>query len=197
MQSSSQTTNDSLIWLTSQTPEIVSLCLLQIVGSDNPAVDLANVVSQQRLQHLHARITPVDSIVSRSPWIPTPLAAQLALANPSTYPWLSVEESLGWYAASSDSESKPRANLNQVSEDLSLMLSTGFDVHSWTSVSMPKELSAALLGLYLRVEHPLYGFFDADLLVRDLARPPIQPSSSLLLTAILLWTSVSCPCCRR
>lgn len=53
------------------------------------------------------------------------------------------------------------------------------------------ELAASLISSYLKVEHPVYGFFDAELVLRDLLSHDVQYCTSSLVNALLFWTSVS------
>lgn len=63
-------------------------------------------------------------------------------------------------------------------------------VADWTPVPVSDELAACLISTYLRVEHPMYGFFDAALFLRDLCSKQTRFCSPLLVNALLFWTSV-------
>lgn len=64
-------------------------------------------------------------------------------------------------------------------------------IRYWTTVPIPDDLAADLLSTFLRVEQPVYGFFQPDLFIRDLVGQEDRFCSSLLVNAVLFWSSVS------
>lgn len=64
-------------------------------------------------------------------------------------------------------------------------------IHFWTQVPITDVLAAELLSSYFRVEHPVYGFFDEHLFIKDLLSQDVQFCSPLLVNAILFWACVS------
>ena len=60
----------------------------------------------------------------------------------------------------------------------------------WTAVPIQSAHAATLISHYLEIDHPLLGFFDADLFVRDLVDQRIEFCSSLLVSAVLFWACV-------
>ena len=55
----------------------------------------------------------------------------------------------------------------------------------WTRVPISDELAARALSHYLEVEHPILGFFDADLFLEDLVNERLQFCSSFLFSALM------------
>lgn len=64
-------------------------------------------------------------------------------------------------------------------------------IRFWTTVPISNELAASIISTYLEVEHPIYGFFDANLFLQDLVNQEVQHCSPLLLNSTLFWACVS------
>lgn len=61
----------------------------------------------------------------------------------------------------------------------------------WTTVPIPNDLAAAAISLYLQTDHPLLGFFDADIFLEDLVEGRSRYCSPLLVSSLLFWALVS------
>ncbi|KXS95895.1 hypothetical protein AC578_2640 [Pseudocercospora eumusae] len=64
-------------------------------------------------------------------------------------------------------------------------------IHHWTAVQIPDHLAAHMISWYLRNDHPIFGFFCADLFVRDLVSYRERYCSKLLVHVVLLWACSS------
>ena len=63
------------------------------------------------------------------------------------------------------------------------------EVQRWTTVAITNAYAARAISFYLTNEHPVLGFFDADLLVRDMVgEGPF--CTRLLATSLLAWACV-------
>jgi len=65
------------------------------------------------------------------------------------------------------------------------------DMSVWTTVPIPNDLAAAVISLYLKIDHPLLGFFDADVFLEDLLEGRSRHCSTLLVSSLLFWALVS------
>ena len=65
------------------------------------------------------------------------------------------------------------------------------DMSMWTTVPIPNDLAAAAISLYLQTDHPLLGFFDADVFLEDLLKGRPRYCSTLLVSSLLFWVLVS------
>ena len=65
------------------------------------------------------------------------------------------------------------------------------DMSMWTTVPIPNDLAAAAISLYLQTDHPLLGFFDADVFLEDLVADRSRYCSTLLVSSLLFWALVS------
>jgi hypothetical protein len=65
------------------------------------------------------------------------------------------------------------------------------DMSMWTTVPISNDLAAAAISLYLQIDHPLLGFFDADVFLEDLLAGRPRYCSTLLVSALLFWALVS------
>ncbi|KHN96822.1 uncharacterized protein MAM_05378 [Metarhizium album ARSEF 1941] len=61
------------------------------------------------------------------------------------------------------------------------------NITEWTDVSVTSELAAHAISLYLETDHPLLGFFEPDLFIRDLVNGGTVYCSSLLVNSLLYW----------
>ncbi|KAL1866839.1 hypothetical protein Daus18300_006542 [Diaporthe australafricana] len=60
-------------------------------------------------------------------------------------------------------------------------------IRSWTQVPISNELAARLIDFYLTGDHPILGFFDANLFLGDLVAHKTEFCSPLLLSAVLCF----------
>ena len=65
------------------------------------------------------------------------------------------------------------------------------DMSVWTTIPIPNDLAAAAISLYLQTDHPLLGFFDADVFLEDLLEGRSRYCSTLLVSSLLFWALVS------
>ena len=65
------------------------------------------------------------------------------------------------------------------------------DMSMWTIIPIPNDLAAAAISLYLETDHPLLGFFDADVFLEDLLAGRSRYCSTLLVSSVLFWALVS------
>ena len=63
----------------------------------------------------------------------------------------------------------------------------------WTSVPVENAIASGALLRYFKIDHPFFGFFDADLFLRDLAQYRSPFCSVFLVNALLLFACVSLP----
>lgn len=57
----------------------------------------------------------------------------------------------------------------------------------WTTAPVSDRLAAELFSAFLEVELPVYGFFDSELFVHDLAMQDMRFCSPLLVNSVLFW----------
>ncbi|KAK3996253.1 hypothetical protein QBC44DRAFT_232493 [Cladorrhinum sp. PSN332] len=57
----------------------------------------------------------------------------------------------------------------------------------WTNIAIDNDLAAELISRYLLTDHPMLGFFDAELFLNDLATNGDNYCSPALVAAILAW----------
>ncbi|KAK8869271.1 conidial development fluffy [Apiospora arundinis] len=62
----------------------------------------------------------------------------------------------------------------------------------WTSVPISNEFAATVISIYLEVDHPFYGLFDADLFLTDLVNREITFCSPFLVSTLLSQTCYAC-----
>lgn len=62
---------------------------------------------------------------------------------------------------------------------------------SWIEVPFSDVYASNLISRYLTTDHPVLGFFDADLFVKDLIDKRARFCSPLLVSAVLFWACVS------
>lgn len=60
----------------------------------------------------------------------------------------------------------------------------------WTSVSIPNDLAARIISLYLETDHPLPGAFDPNLFIEDLVNCRLRHCGGLLVSALMYWGCV-------
>ncbi|KAL1867156.1 hypothetical protein VTK73DRAFT_4318 [Phialemonium thermophilum] len=60
-------------------------------------------------------------------------------------------------------------------------------ISRWTQVPITNDLAARIVSHYLETDHPLLGFFDADLFIRDLVSEGTYFCTGLLVNALLAW----------
>ncbi|ORY16396.1 hypothetical protein BCR34DRAFT_597685 [Clohesyomyces aquaticus] len=61
------------------------------------------------------------------------------------------------------------------------------NARQWTAIPVPNATVAAAISQYLMHDHPLSGFFDADLFIRDLVEPSNMFCSRLLFHALMAF----------
>jgi hypothetical protein len=61
----------------------------------------------------------------------------------------------------------------------------------WTDVPITNDEAIRVASLYLEIDHPLLGLFDADLFVQDLVSGRSRFCSRFLVEAFLSWAFVS------
>ncbi|EXK25623.1 hypothetical protein FOMG_17724 [Fusarium oxysporum f. sp. melonis 26406] len=106
-----------------------------------------------------------DSEASQSP----PVAGASSSSDPSSNP----------FCARSPTKS-PVAMLHRCDERLEEI-----NMCFWTSVSIPNDLAASIISLYLEIDHPLLGTFDPNLFIDDLVNCRLRRCSGLLISALM------------
>jgi hypothetical protein len=69
----------------------------------------------------------------------------------------------------------------------------GLQISLWTDVPISNKLAESAVAYYLETEHPITGFFDADLFLHDLLNCRLSFCSRLLVSSLLHFSCV----CRR
>jgi hypothetical protein len=67
-------------------------------------------------------------------------------------------------------------------------------VRYWTRIPIDDQLAAQAISHFLEVDHPILGFFDADLFLRDLVDQRLDFCSSFLFGSVM---SLACVCLQR
>ncbi|KAM0713464.1 hypothetical protein Q7P37_010426 [Cladosporium fusiforme] len=62
----------------------------------------------------------------------------------------------------------------------------------WTEVQLPRGDAIRLIMYFLENDHPVLGFFDAELFVHDLVTGCREFCSSFLVNCVLYWSCISC-----
>jgi hypothetical protein len=70
---------------------------------------------------------------------------------------------------------------------------TNLDIKYWSPVPISNEDAAALISLYLQVDHAFLGFFSADLFLSDLIHHKSDYCSAFLVSSVLYLGCVSAP----
>lgn len=65
------------------------------------------------------------------------------------------------------------------------------DMSMWTTVPISNDLATAAISLSIQIDHPLLGFFDADVSLGDLLVGRPRYCSKLLVSALLFWALLS------
>lgn len=65
------------------------------------------------------------------------------------------------------------------------------DVRFWTKVPITNEFAARVISRYLELDHPIFGFFDADLFLSDLVNKRTDYCSPFLVSSLLCFACVS------
>lgn len=103
-------------------------------------------------------------------------------------------------------DSDPQMRMGSESTDLS-SLSSGpargleytdprlhsLDIGFWTAVPVSDDYAAGAISLYLETDHPIIGFFDAQLFVGDLVHRRFKFCSPFLVSSLLSFASVWFP----
>ncbi|OLN86765.1 hypothetical protein CCHL11_03861 [Colletotrichum chlorophyti] len=62
------------------------------------------------------------------------------------------------------------------------------DIVYWTTVSIDRRIAAGIISSYVRTDHPIWGYLNVDLFIRDLMEKGFDYCSPFLLNAMLLRT---------
>lgn len=175
--------NDSLEWLMTQSKQNIGLYIHQLIGAENPADRLCELIAVERTTLASSQLSPVKSILGNSPLFQTQFDIEISSRAPFTYPWLDVDYFRHDSSQLLDSKQAdyPRVTLSRDNSNM----------RYWSAVPVSEDLAASLILQFLRVEHPIYGFIDADLFSQDLFARRLDFCSPLLVNAILFWSSVS------
>lgn len=65
------------------------------------------------------------------------------------------------------------------------------EIGYWTRVPISNELAAGAISMFLETNHPVLGFFDADVFLNDLIDHKLQFCSAFLVHALLSYACVS------
>lgn len=65
------------------------------------------------------------------------------------------------------------------------------NLRQWTEVSISDGLAAKMISLYLETDHPILGFFDADLFITALCGGLSNFCSPFLVSSLFYWICVS------
>jgi hypothetical protein len=131
------------------------------------------------------------------PWIETGTELDLVMLHPTTYPILeppspSSIASASLLGGSTQSTSSSRTPMSPSEPsaycDPRLELLT---VSYWTQIPIDNGLAAQTISHFLQTDHPVLGFFDADLFLRDLVGQGSNFCSSFLFHSVM---SLACVC---
>jgi hypothetical protein len=61
----------------------------------------------------------------------------------------------------------------------------------WTNVEITNHLAAVVISSYLETDHPMCGFFSAELFMRDLTKLNLEYCSAFLVSSLLAFACVS------
>lgn len=131
------------------------------------------------------------------PWTETSTGFELAMLHPMTYPILeppspSSIASASLLGGSTQSTSSSHTPISPSEPnaycDPRLELLT---VSYWTQIPIDNGLAARTISHFLQTNHPVLGFFDADLFLRDLVGQGLNFCSSFLFHSVM---SLACVC---
>jgi hypothetical protein len=66
----------------------------------------------------------------------------------------------------------------------------GLNIQYWTSVPISNFFAMCAISMYLQVDHPFLGYFDADLFIRDLVEKRRDYCSEFLVAGLLYYACV-------
>lgn len=161
-------------------------------------------MAEERAKHVSPEITEQQVLIASSPLVKNTLTAELVFRYPASFPWISEEDAAPVPTRQSpirqDFEHSPSIYASQKDVPKAFLRSPetprdprlkSLEISFWTTVPISNELAANLIHLYMRVEQPVYGFFDPELFLSDLVGHRTQYCSALLVNSVLFWASVS------
>jgi hypothetical protein len=93
--------------------------------------------------------------------------------------------------ASPDSPQRRAVGVPQASVPLFSNRLKDIEIQAWTKVPIDNELAIHVISSYFKLQYPLSTFFEADLLIEDLARKRNWFCSELLVNSLLCLATVS------
>lgn len=72
-------------------------------------------------------------------------------------------------------------------------LLNGLQIDYWTKVPVDNSFAASAISMYLKNDHPVFGFFDADLVLEGLVGNNLEFCSSFLVNSLLFLACVRSP----
>lgn len=195
---------NSLDWLRSQGSSTVASCIQRLQHAEDPLRELCTVVADERTKHPYSAITEQEVLIASSPLIRNTLTAELVVRYPASFPLVSegdaapVPTRQSLVLQASGPSPSIHARRREVSEASLRAQQTprdprlqALEISFWTTVPISNQLAANIIHLYMRVEQPVYGFFDPELFLSDLVAHRTQYCSALLVNSVLFWASVS------
>lgn len=189
---------NSLDWLRRQSADTVASCIQRLQRAEDSLRELSAVVAEERNKRLSFEITEQQVLIASSPLVKNTLTAELVVRHPASFPWISEEDAAPVPKRQSSPgephafhKGVPKAAIRDSESDRDSRLQN-LKISFWTTVPISDELAANLFHLYMKVEQPVYAFFDPDLFLEDLVAHKPRYCSALLVNSVLFWASVSC-----
>lgn len=124
----------------------------------------------------------------------TSIEFELPVLHPMTYPLLAPPSRSSASLLGGSAQTTPSSNMSKSPSepctycDPRLELLT---VSFWTRIPIENGLAARAISHYLQTDHPVLGFFDADLFLRDLVEQGLNFCSAFLFHSVM---SLACVC---
>ena len=91
-----------------------------------------------------------------------------------------------------DLPARPHTIASNLNEDLYFNSSLSqLNIGFWTNVEVTNHVAASAISLYLETDHPMCGFFNANLFIRDLVQLNLEHCSAFLVSSLLAFACVS------
>jgi hypothetical protein len=158
--------------------------LRAIQESEDPLAALASLQNVHRLpqalpmQAINGATVP-DGIL--------PFQYELMMQHPNAFPAVAPLVHVAGDLSALEPSNQRMITVNPPESDPRL---ANAKVSRWTTVQIGDADARRLIGHFLETDHPIIGFFDADLFLEDLSTYSHDFCSEFLVTCILFWSCV-------
>jgi len=158
--------------------------LRAIQESEDPLATLASLQNVHRL----APALPMQAINGATmPDDILPFQYQLMMQHPNAFPAVAPLVHVAGDLSALEPSNQRMIIVNPPESDPRL---ANAKISRWTTVQIGDADARRLIGHFLETDHPIIGFFDADLFLEDLSTHSHNFCSDFLVTCILYWSCV-------